>query len=327
MAKISVIIPVYNAEKYISRCLESVITQNFDDIEIICVNDNSQDSSKDILKLYCEKDSRIKVIDNEDNIGAASTRNKGIDAANSEYIYFIDADDYIEQNYLGEMFAVINSKKCDIVLNLSVNTCSNDKLEVYKHPSMPDICKNGEYIDNITAIQDAPCFIWSRLYRKSLIDKYNLRFFDVRSDDVAFNAITSLYAQKIFAFYGPKYNYTIINSGMIGMLEIKNIKDLEHIKAYNVIYDYLKQNNKLDSKLKLFRVYPFFKVDTEEKFDYYKMFFEKIKGDYLSNIGIYNALEKFFADSILNSISYNDYLNKYNKIVTIGFIRRGKYGK
>jgi glycosyltransferase involved in cell wall biosynthesis len=322
MAKVSVVIPVFNAEKYISRCLDSVINQTFKDIEIICINDNSQDNSVNILNEYSSKDKRIKVYSNNHNIGAALSRNIGIDNAKGEYIYFIDVDDFIDENYIEIMFSRIEKEKCDIALNMSILTDSNGNITPYKHPSMPDTNKDGEYLDNITTIHDAPCFIWARIFRKSFLNDYNLRFLKLHADDVVFTAITTLYADKTFVFYGANYHYTVNNTGLTALTVSKNEKDIQHIKAHSMIYDYLKEHNKLDNRLKLFRVYPFIKVDAEEKFNYYKKFFEKIKADFINNENIYNDLEKFFAYSILNSADYEEYLKHYNKVVTIGFIRR-----
>ena len=324
MAKVSVIIPVYNAEKYISRCLESVINQTFKDVEIICIDDNSQDNSADILEQYSKNDERIKVLHNSQNIKAALTRNIGIDLAEGEYIYFLDADDYIDENYLKNMISVSDRENCDIVLNLSILSETSESSNFYKHPSMPEINSQGEYLDNITIIHEAPCFIWARLFRKSLLDKYNLRFIKTHADDVVFNTIVNLYCEKTFVFYGDNYHYTINADSMTGTVTSLNKKDLEHIKAYNLIYDYMKEHNISDKRLKLYRVYPFYKVDSEEKFEFYKKFFENIKNDFLTNEKLYNDLEKYFAHSIINSSNYNEYLANYNKVVTIGFIRQGK---
>ena len=96
MPKISIIIPVYNAEKYLEKCLDSVCNQTLKDIEIICINDCSTDSSLNILRDYAQKDSRIKIIDFKENKGPAIARNLGIDEANGEYIAFLDSDDYPE---------------------------------------------------------------------------------------------------------------------------------------------------------------------------------------------------------------------------------------
>ncbi len=89
---ISIIIPVYNVEKYLSKCLDSVINQTYKNLEIICINDSSQDNSLKILKRYAEIDSRIKVIVKE-NEGVSEARNRGLDVSNGEYIMFVDADD------------------------------------------------------------------------------------------------------------------------------------------------------------------------------------------------------------------------------------------
>ena len=94
MPKVSVIIPVYNTEKYLKKCLDSVCNQTLSDIEIICIDDCSTDNSLNILKEYTLKDNRIKLIEFKENKGAAVARNTGIDEAKGEYIGFIDSDDY-----------------------------------------------------------------------------------------------------------------------------------------------------------------------------------------------------------------------------------------
>lgn len=325
MPKTSVIIPVYNSEKYITRTLNSILNQTFQDFELICINDCSVDNSLKILEEFAKKDNRIKVINNEKNLGAALSRNIGIDIAKGEYIYFLDADDYIDEKYLECMIDKIEQEKCDIILNLAVINETNGNSTAYNHPSMPKINPNGEYLDKITTIHDAPCFIWARIYRKSFLNKHNLRFLDIHAtDDVVFNAIVDMYVDKTFVFYGEKYHYTVNNTSVTGVAKSVDDRDLQHIKAHSMIYDYLKENNKLDDKLKLFRVYPFMKVDSEEKFDFYKKFFEKIEGDFHKNENIYNDMEKFFAYSLLNTSTYEEYLRNYNKIVTIGFLRKKK---
>lgn len=114
MPKISVIIPVYNTAKYLSDCLDSVIAQTFQDIEIICVNDGSTDNSGEILATYAARDKRIRVI-NQENQGVVSTRNNGIKNANADLIFPLDSDDYIAPNALEKMYAAIMSGSGDII--------------------------------------------------------------------------------------------------------------------------------------------------------------------------------------------------------------------
>ena len=111
MPKISVIIPVYNVEKYLSRCLDSVCSQTFNDIEIICINDCSPDNSAEILQEYAEKDKRIRIINKEKNGGLSAARNSGFAVATGEYIYFLDSDDWIELDFLEKMYFAITSQK------------------------------------------------------------------------------------------------------------------------------------------------------------------------------------------------------------------------
>ena len=99
MALVSVIIPVYNLEKYLKQCLESVVSQTLKDIEILCVNDGSTDSSLEILEEYASRDTRIRII-NQENHGAGNARNTGLNIAAGEYLYFLDGDDYIENKTL-----------------------------------------------------------------------------------------------------------------------------------------------------------------------------------------------------------------------------------
>ena len=96
MPKVSVIIPVYNVEKYLRQCLDSVVNQTLEDIEIICVNDCSPDNSLSILKEYANKDNRIKIIDLKENVGPGIAKNKALDIANGEYIMLLDPDDWYE---------------------------------------------------------------------------------------------------------------------------------------------------------------------------------------------------------------------------------------
>ena len=97
--KISIIIPVYNSEKFVSRCLDHLLNQTYQNFEIICINDGSKDNSLSILKEYSKKDNRIIVL-NQENKGIARTRNIGIKKASGDYIMFVDNDDYMESDYL-----------------------------------------------------------------------------------------------------------------------------------------------------------------------------------------------------------------------------------
>ena len=116
---ISVIIPVYNVEKYLSQCLDSVINQTYKNLEIICVDDSSTDNSLEILKEYAQKDTRIKIIKNEKNLGLGLTRNEGVKVAKGEYIHFLDSDDWMNLNAYEKLFDTVKKINFPDVITFS----------------------------------------------------------------------------------------------------------------------------------------------------------------------------------------------------------------
>ena len=133
--KISVIVPVYNVEKYIGECIKSIINQDYENIEIILVDDGSNDKSGEICDEYALKDKRVKVIHKE-NGGVSSARNRGIESSTGEYIAFVDGDDYVTKDYVSYLFSLIKSKNSDVSLSMAYFTdyqnkqTENDKMRV-----------------------------------------------------------------------------------------------------------------------------------------------------------------------------------------------------
>ena len=117
MCKVSVIIPVYNVEQYLSRSLDSIISQTYKNLEIICINDCSTDGSAEVLEQYRELDERIMVYNNTEKQTASYSRNLGIEKSTGKYIMFVDGDDYIASNYVESMVKHISSKCAEVVIS------------------------------------------------------------------------------------------------------------------------------------------------------------------------------------------------------------------
>lgn len=154
----SFIIPVYNVEKYLPECIESILNQSFTDYEIILVNDGSTDNSLEICNYYKQKDARVKLLDKE-NEGLAETRNKGIKIASGEYLIFLDSDDHLEKksNGLSELFNILKCKDVDVLLfNLTpFSVKSNGQYDIYKIPKK----KNVNFVGNINEIFERRLFL------------------------------------------------------------------------------------------------------------------------------------------------------------------------
>lgn len=192
--KLSIIIPVYNAEKYLERCMDSIYAQTFNDYEIILVNDGSKDKSADVCRSYCEKDERVQFIDKE-NGGAGSARNAGIEVARGEYLAFPDVDDWIETTMYEELLQLSQGGKYDLVVS-GVNYYQhslNSNIRYSRTTAGPSLscssqteCRN-KVMDFFptTIIFDSPC---NKLYKRQIVSDYNLRFSSLRRcQDAMFN--------------------------------------------------------------------------------------------------------------------------------------------
>ena len=152
MPKVSVVIPVYNVERYLRRCLDSVLSQTFQDFEIVCVNDGSTDSSREILSLYATNDERIKVFD-QDNQGASVARNNGLKHISGEYVFFLDSDDAIHFQSFEILVRIIEENNVDMV---SFNQLDCTERE-YNSLSLHKKCIKFAYLD--TKYCDKPIFL------------------------------------------------------------------------------------------------------------------------------------------------------------------------
>ena len=182
--KISVIVPVYNVEKYLAKCLDSILCQTFSNIEIICVNDGSTDKSRKILEEYRNKDSRIIVVDKK-NGGLSSARNAGMKVARGEFFSFIDSDDWIDARMLEKLYKNITLLDTDISIcavhqfdemNQKIDDSNPYYTLEYFDSSFDN--KSFSYKETKPFIMDVCVMAWNKLYRRSLIDRCQAEFPD-----------------------------------------------------------------------------------------------------------------------------------------------------
>ena len=166
MELISVIVPVYNVESYVAECIESIQNQTYMNLEIILVNDGSTDASGDICDQYAAYDERIKVIHKE-NAGVSAARNTGIEAANGDYIAFVDSDDYIAPNMYEDMLRILKENDLDILECTAFRDKGGEIIEGCNDGSL-EIFNRDEALK--MAMYDCFVAVWSQLYKRSAID-------------------------------------------------------------------------------------------------------------------------------------------------------------
>ena len=223
MSKVSIIIPVYGVEKYIERCLKSVINQTLKDIEIIIVNDDTKDNSMIICERYSNIDKRIKIY-NKQNEGLGLTRNYGIEKANSKYIAFLDSDDYVAVDYYEKLYDKIVKEKADVCFSAkkrvdNYGNIINDndiflKDGVYNSMEILDCMLTSSPLNNYKKISMSS---WRALYNIDIINDFNIRFVSERkyiSEDFLFT-IDYMVKKKKATFVNNTYHYYCYNGASL----------------------------------------------------------------------------------------------------------------
>ncbi len=183
MCNVSVIVPVYNGEKYLKECLESILNQTLNDIEIICVNDGSTDSTANILKKFSSKDNRIKILSIE-NHGQGFARNLALNEVSGEYIAFVDADDWIDSNSLELLFSKAKNDNLDLLFFQMINYIESSKnfveTDLYNHQCFEDNGITEGMVFNLNDVRDflfeIPVGPVSKLYKKEFLESNRLKF-------------------------------------------------------------------------------------------------------------------------------------------------------
>lgn len=300
---VSVLIPVYNVEEYLERCLDSVLNQSLTRIEVICVNDGSTDKSLEILKKYQENDSRVIIV-NKENGGLPSARNAGIERARGEYVGFVDSDDYVQPDMFEKLYNTAKKEKSDVVVCGANILPETPRASDWLYACLSPGYRKYDKFDANMLFHDMTVtpFLWRTLIKKSLIDKYNLRLNEtiMIGEDKAFQCKVYPLAESITVIPDKLYNYfwcregSLMNQTVYGDPEKKVLEhgrlitdisetvmkyqEKEHIKeaflewSIPFLYDdfiFLSLENKVDLATKMIDVwnkcgYPEYKFDMPE---------------------------------------------------------------
>ncbi|WP_446470092.1 glycosyltransferase family 2 protein [Xenorhabdus stockiae] len=245
--KISVIIPVYNVEKYIEKCIHSIKNQSYDNFEAIIINDGSTDKSIEKITALISQDSRFKIIEQK-NAGLSAARNKGLEHATGEYISFVDSDDYIDKNFLKDMMNKIIQTDSDICVCDVQTVDENEKKIKYLRQHLNSENAPLEiypiYLESVIVLPIA-C---NKLYKKKFFKKIKFpigRYFE----DIAIMHQIIFSAKKICYVNKPLYNYLIRKNSITQTQNDKHLTDrfwvVKHIKnnlEHNNLYKKYKKN-------------------------------------------------------------------------------------
>lgn len=249
---ISIIVPIYNVEKYLKQCINSIINQTYKNIEIILVDDGSPDKCGEICDEYSKKDDRIIVI-HKKNGGLSDARNKGIDIANGEYLTFVDSDDFVENNYIEKLY---NSIKLN---NAKIAQCGISKVNESSE-IIEKLCYEESFVKTSYEILNnwygkhliENVVVWNKMYAKELFKDIRFPVGKIHEDE--FTTYKLIYfSKKVTIICNPLYNYRQNNDSIMG--KKFSIKRLDLLEALEQRIQFFKEKNEKDLYENVVRVY------------------------------------------------------------------------
>ena len=257
MPKISIIIPVYNVENYLSECLDSIISQTLKDIEIICINDGSTDNSLKILQEYKTKDNRITIIDKK-NEGSGIARNIGMAGAKGEYIYFADSDDWLADCSVLEKIYNAAEKNCLDILIFGGYSCYYKCDRLIKWKGRYKLSKiNKKYFKNVFSAEDIkqdifkiPSTAWTKLYRREFLADNDIKFQQIKiGQDQLFFFHSMITAKRMKVLNDYLYCYRKERKGSVTFLKRK--RNFSPLYVTRAIEELLKKLDRTDEYLEI----------------------------------------------------------------------------
>ncbi|MGN0537058.1 MAG: glycosyltransferase family 2 protein [Acutalibacteraceae bacterium] len=195
---ISILVPIYNVEKYLDRCLKSIQNQSFTDFEVIMINDGSQDNSGKIARKYAEEDKRFILV-NQENIGMSKSRNKAYSMSRGDYISLIDSDDYVAPDFLAEMYSAAKKSGADVtVCNYALNFEPECRIKKKKSRNLPaGEFTRDEAIQLLLKDRQLRFYVWNKLWKKDFLEKTGAKFIDIFYEDIVFCTQNFMHINKL----------------------------------------------------------------------------------------------------------------------------------
>lgn len=244
---VSIIVPIYNAEKYIYACLESIRNQTFTNFEVLMVDDGSDDKSGSIAMEFAKNDNRFSYSRIERG-GVANARNHGLKLSRGKYIGFVDSDDTVAPTYLYELYTAAESNGCDIA-SCSYNVIKtrpgkSDSVTPVRIRKLKSGIYTGEfYTEQVIRDWSVRSYLWNKLFRRELFFDNNITFPSMYFEDIATVARLSFHTNSVAITDKPLYNYFIRENSIMTSVKVEKIND--YILSYGIVKNYITYNGRL----------------------------------------------------------------------------------
>ncbi|WP_392564221.1 glycosyltransferase family 2 protein [Orbus wheelerorum] len=325
---VSILLSIYNVEKYLAECLDSLIDQTYTNLEIICVDNGSPDNSIHILHEYQNKDDRIKIVRLKENRKLCGGRNAGLDNATGEFICFVDPDDWVEKDHIKSMVEAIeqkdpDGKKYNLVVNYSAfNYLDNPELKktniLYTYDRESGNYTVDDYNQDVRLDTDIP--MWGRLYRRHFLEQHHIRFLDgFQTDNIPFTSKFFVYENNYFIISNSSNPNSAYWRRMLTpegeLTSTVLFKNLEIPKTLDHLYEYLQANSATNKVKVMFTL--FFQVcfpahkDQPRYYSAYKALLIKMEDDIKNFPSLYNQEDINLCNLIIYSKSFFEFCSLY----------------
>jgi glycosyltransferase involved in cell wall biosynthesis len=281
MIKVSVIVPIYNVAKFLEKCLYTLVNQTLKEIEIICVNDGSTDHCEEIISRHASKDSRIIVV-NQENQGLSVARNNGIAIARGEYIGLVDSDDWVDLNYFEKLYDVAKKYDADISCcgfsRVYPSSRSREKVSITSE-NVYESTQDKYRVTNTPRM----CYVFNKIYRRSVLDALNLRFQSgVYFEDVAFTIRALFFMKKLATTPETRYYYRA-NENSIMRGEKTDKKQYDLMQARKNFINFAREHH----------------IKCDERYFIQKKIFHSFLGIPIMKIYVWKTIRKYYLFGII----------------------------
>ena len=315
MPAVTVVIPAFNTDRFLGRCLDSVQGQSFRDLDILCIDDGSTDRTPEILRERAASDGRIRLITLPENHGAPFVRNLAIDEAAGKYLYYIDSDDWIDPDYLQEMVSHAESTGQDVVIN------GNWYFE-FDDPAGRKHCGRFGFIREEagyypTALVQSSYYptLWSRLYRLQYIRENDIRFPESAAEDNYFTFLAEILQERSYIFNGPYYHYYQREGSLVRQEDAV----FRHFENFRLFLDALRERNIPAQAARRFHTAGKLEVDTPQRFDFLKAYFTDVEADVRACPELYGPLDAFLLTAFTTVPDFETFKARYGVCPNLRF--------
>ena len=317
---ITVVIPAFNSERFLDRCLDSIQRQTLREMEILCIDDGSTDRTPEILRNRADADERIRIITLPENHGVPYARNLAIDEAHGKYLYYMDSDDWIDPDYLSEMYLRAERTGQDVIIN------GNWFLE-YDDPPRRQVSGRFGFVREEagfypTATVQARFYptVWSRLYKLQYIKDNDIRSPLLKGgvEDNYFTSLAEILQERSYIFNGPFYHYFQREGSLVRQPDAA----FRHFENFRVFLDELHRRAIPPQAARRFYAVNNLEVDTPERFEFLKKYFSDVEADVRSCPELYELLDVFLLKAFVSAPDFEAFKARYGSVPQMKFAAR-----